>query len=235
MKILATLLFAGKLGKFLITGGTMLLSVFAYALFFGWRYAVGLVILIFIHEMGHFMAARQCGLKVGAPTFIPFLGAWIDLKEQPMNAETEAFVGLAGPMLGSLGAFVFYMIGKSTGSAMWMALAYAGFVINLFNLLPLSPLDGGRIVSVVSPKIWLLGVPLLAALFFWHPSPLLILVAIMAAPQIWAVLTNKDMPNARYYQAPAKVRITYAVHYLVLAVLLSVLAFDVYQGLPNAF
>ena len=89
MAKLLILLFSGlKLGKLLATGGTMLLSVAAYAFVFGWRYAVGFVVLLFIHEMGHFMAARQRGLAVGAPTFIPFVGAWIELKEQPMDVET---------------------------------------------------------------------------------------------------------------------------------------------------
>src|SRR5882724_6999896 len=98
MKVLLALLAAGKLGKVLLTGGTMILSVFAYALVFGWWYAVGFVLLIFVHEMGHFLAARQRGLDVGAPTFIPFVGAWIELKDLPHDVETEAWIGLAGPL-----------------------------------------------------------------------------------------------------------------------------------------
>ena len=161
MKALLLLLSVGKLGKFLTTGGTMLLSVFAYAFVYGWWYAVGFVALIFAHEMGHFLAARSRGLQVGAPTFIPFVGAWIELKEQPLDAETEAFVGIAGPMLGSAAAFVCYLVALDSGSGLLLALAYSGFVLNLFNLIPLSPLDGGRIVGVVSPRIWLVGIPML--------------------------------------------------------------------------
>ena len=100
-KLLLGLLAAGKLGKVALTGGTMLLSVIAYAFVFGWWYAVGFVLLIFVHEMGHYIAAKQRGLNVGAPTFIPFVGAWIQLKDQPHNAETEAYVGLAGPLVGT--------------------------------------------------------------------------------------------------------------------------------------
>ena len=159
------MLAAGKFGKFLLTGGTMLISVFAYSFIFGWRYAVGFVLLIFVHEMGHYLAAKKRNLNVGVPTFIPFVGAWIQLKEQPMDAETEAFVGIAGPMLGSAGAFVCYLIAIDSGSHLMLALAYAGFVLNLFNLIPVSPLDGGRIVSVISPRIWFLGFPMLVALF----------------------------------------------------------------------
>ena len=230
MKALAALLLAGKLGKVLTSGGTMLLSVFAYALVFGWWYAVGFVVLLFIHEMGHFLAARKRGLNVGLPTFIPFVGAWIQLKEQPMDAETEAFVGIAGPMLGSAAAFVCYMAARETGSGLLMALAYAGFFLNLFNLIPLSPLDGGRIVSVISPKIWLLGVPILVGLFFWIPSPLLVLIAVLALPQVWTVISGRAELDSRYYQTSRAVRAEYAVQYLALAGFLAIMAFEAHEA-----
>src|SRR5436190_6784613 len=185
MKLLLLLLNAAKLGKVLVTGGTMLLSVFAYALLFGWWYAVGFVLLIFVHEMGHYAAARQRGLDVGAPTFIPFVGAWIALKQLPHDVETEAYIGMAGPVAGTLGAIACYVLAREYGSNLLLALAYAGFFLNLFNLIPLSPFDGGRITAIISPRVWLLGVPILIALFFYRPSPLLIIVAILAAPQVW--------------------------------------------------
>ncbi|HEY4373088.1 MAG TPA: site-2 protease family protein [Burkholderiales bacterium] len=232
IKLLLSLLALGKLGKVLTTGGTMIISVFAYALVFGWKYAVGFVLLLFCHEMGHFIAARLRGMDVGAPTFIPFIGAWIQLKEQPLDAETEAYIGIAGPMLGSAAAYVCYLIGTATGESIWLALAYGGFMLNLFNLIPLSPLDGGRIVGVVSPRIWLLGVPLLAALFFWKPSPMLILIAIIAAPQVWAVLKNRGMQDAAYYQVAPAVRYSYAAYYLLLAAGLALMAYEVKQVLP---
>lgn len=212
----------------------MLLSVFAYAFVFGWWYALGFVVLLFIHEMGHFLAAKKRGLNVGLPTFIPFVGAWIQLKEQPMDAETEAFVGIAGPMLGSAAAFLCYMLARETGSALLMALAYAGFFLNLFNLIPLSPLDGGRIVSVISPKIWFLGVPILVGLFFWIPSPLLVLIAILALPQIWTVLTNRQALDSRYYQTTRAVRVEYAVQYLALAGFLAIMAFEAHEAVGRA-
>ena len=236
MKILLALLAAGKFGKFLLTGGTMLISVFAYSFIFGWRYAVGFVLLIFVHEMGHYLAAKKRNLNVGVPTFIPFVGAWIQLKEQPMDAETEAFVGIAGPMLGSAGAFVCYLFAIDSGSHLMLALAYAGFVLNLFNLIPVSPLDGGRIVSVISPRIWFLGFPMLVALFIWRPSPLLILIAIFAVPQLWAAFKDKNVLASEYYKAPREVRFKYAAQYLILAGLLAVMAYETYEELKvNAF
>ena len=110
MKAILALLLTGKIGQVITSGGSMLLSVFAYAWVYGWNYAVGIVAMLFAHESGHYIAAKKRGMNVGAPTFIPFVGAWIELKDQPMDAETEAFVGIAGPMLGSAAAFICYML-----------------------------------------------------------------------------------------------------------------------------
>jgi Zn-dependent protease len=233
MKALLLLLGGLKLGKVLLTGGTMLISVFAYALIFGWAYAVGFVLLIFVHEMGHYLAARQRGLNVGAPTFIPFVGAWIQLKEMPHDAETEAYVGMAGPFAGTVGALACYTLARHYDSNLLLALSYAGFFLNLFNLIPLSPLDGGRITAVISPRLWLIGVPILIALFFYRPSPMLIVIALLAAPQVMAAIKHDDhAPETRaYYNASVETRFTYAVYYLGLAAFLAVMVHDVHQML----
>jgi Zn-dependent protease len=225
------LLLAGKLGKVVTTGGTMLLSVFVYAFVYGWRYAVGFVALLFVHEMGHFIAARRCGLDVGAPVFIPFVGAWVALKNAAMDPQTEAYVGLAGPLLGSVAAFACYLVARESSEQVWMAIAYGGFVLNLFNLIPLAPLDGGRIVAVVSPKLWLLGVPLLGALFIWKPSPLLLLIALLAAPQVWSVV--KGTAPSTHLATSAAVRWRFAIQYLGLAAMLAILAYDAHEYLSG--
>jgi Zn-dependent protease len=231
MKFLLGLLMAGKLGKVFTTGGTMLLSVLVYGISFGWRYAVGFVVLLFVHEMGHFIAARKCGLAVGAPVFIPFVGAWVALKTTDMDPETEAYVGMAGPLLGSLGAFVCYLVARETGEHLWMAIAYAGFFLNLFNLIPLSPFDGGRIVAIISPKVWLVGMPMLIAFFIWKPSPLLVLMAVLAAPQVWSVF--KGTASSASANVPAAVKWKYGAQYLGLAAGLAVLAFDAHERIPG--
>ena len=233
MKALFLLLKFAKLGKLLTTGGTMLISVFAYALVYGWRYAVGFVSLIFVHEMGHYLAARQRGLNVGAPTFIPFVGAWIELKEMPHDVETEAYIGIAGPFLGTLAALACYFFARSYHSDLMMALAYAGFFLNLINLIPLSPFDGGRVMAVISPRVWLLGVPIMIALFLYRPSPMLILVAIMAAPQVIKALKYDPAApeNAAYYGATTKTRFSYAGYYLLLLGYLSIMTYDVHEML----
>lgn len=230
IKALLLLLSSGKLGKILFSVGSMLLSLLVYAQLFGWRYAAGFMFLLFIHEMGHFIAAKQRGLKVGLPTFIPFVGAWINLKQQPMNVETEAYVGFAGPLLGSIAALACYFIGRQTGQDIWLALAYIGFLLNLFNLIPLSPFDGGRIVAIVSPRLWLVGVPALVALFFYRPSPLLLLVALLAAPQVWSVLRGNhgEQMAPGYYEATLEQKLQYGCFYLMLLGFLAIMSHDVH-------
>jgi Zn-dependent protease len=231
---LLLLAFSGlKFGKLLASGGTMLLSVVVYAWIFGWRYAVGFVALLFVHEMGHFLAARQKGLNVGLPTFIPFVGAWVELKDLPHDAQTEAYVGLGGPLVGTVGATLCYLLARSWGSDWLLAVSYSGFFLNLFNLIPVSPFDGGRITAVLSPRIWLLGVPMLVGLFLWRPSPMLILMAVLAWPQLWkAWKYRKDSVEAQtYYAVPAAVKWEYGSYYLLLAGYLAVMCHDVHEML----
>lgn len=231
--ILAGLLVVLKSGKFLGTFATMLFSMVVYATIFGPSYAVGFVGLIFFHEMGHFLAARQRGLAVGAPTFIPFVGAWIQLKEQPHDVETEAYVGIAGPVLGTVASLLCYGFGHAKGNELFLALAYSGFFINLFNLLPLSPLDGGRITAILSPRIWFLGVPILVALFLWKPSPIIVLIGILAIPSLikaWK-FNPADPANAAYYAVAPALRIQYGFLYLALTGFLAVMMNEVHQAL----
>lgn len=236
IKAFLLLLSAGKLGKVLLTGGTMLISVIAYSWLFGWWYSVGFVGLIFVHEMGHYLAARQRGLAVGAPTFIPFVGAWIELKQAPHDAETEAYVGMAGPLAGTLGALAVYAMARETGSQLLLALAYSGFFLNLFNLIPLSPFDGGRITAVISPRLWLVGVPILIALFFYRPSPLLFLLAILAWPNVLKAWRGASSDEEKaYYIASTETRFNYGVLYLGLAAFLAIMCDELHQQLPRGF
>jgi Zn-dependent protease len=233
IKLLLTLLAAGKLGKILLTGGSMLLSVIAYSFVFGWWYALGFVLLIFVHEMGHFIAARQKGLDVGAPTFIPFVGAWINLKQLPHDAEVEAYIGLAGPVMGTVGALVCYFLARNYESSLLLALSYAGLFLNLFNLIPLSPFDGGRITAVLSPRIWLVGAPVLVGIFLWRPSPVLILMGILSIPQVLkAWHYDASAPeNQAYYGVSREAKLTYGGAYLALLIFLAIMTHDVHEML----
>jgi Zn-dependent protease len=233
--LLILLLSSLKLGKVATTGGTMLLSLVLYATIWGWPFAAGFLALLLLHEMGHYVAARQRGLDVGAPMFIPFVGAWINLKEQPHDVETEAYVAMAGPLIGTVGAVVVYLWGRSADSGMLLAIAYSGLFLNLFNLLPVSPLDGGRITAVISPRVWLIGAPIMLAMLIYRPSPILILVAIIAFPQLakaWKY--DPTAPeNAAYYSVPLQTKLEYSALYFALTAYLSIMTFELHEMLKG--
>jgi Zn-dependent protease len=234
VKTLLFLLLSGlKWGKLATTGGTMLLSLAVYATIWGWPYAAGFVALLFAHEMGHFVAARQRGLNVGAPTFIPFIGAWIELKDQPHDVATEAYVAMAGPLVGSVAAVLVYLWGRAEESSLLLAIAYAGLFLNLFNLLPLSPLDGGRITAIISPRAGLIGAPIMLAMLIWRPSPVLAIVAVLSVPQLikaWKY-DPKAPENVAYYGVPAQIKLEYGALYLALTAYLAVMTYEVHEML----
>jgi len=146
------------LSKLAVPVFSMLASILAYAWATkSWAIALGLVVMIFVHEAGHVLAAKRRGLPVTLPIFIPFLGAFIAMKKNPRDAITEAYIAIGGPLIGTLGALTAYLIGISTESAILIVVAYFGFFINLLNLLPIHPLDGGRIAKAVSRWLWLVG------------------------------------------------------------------------------
>lgn len=202
------------------TGGTMILSIGAYAMMWGVWFAVGFVLLIFIHELGHLLAARKCGLKVGAPVFIPFMGAIIALKEAPRNAWIEAQVGIGGPMLGTVGAACCEMIHLATGNRMFGALAYTGFFLNLFNLAPVGFLDGGRIVTALSPWLWLVGFAIMIGLTILQPNLILILILVFSAPRLFFLFRRKSDEERRYFEVTPGQRWTMAILYFGLIALL---------------
>ena len=182
------------------TGGTMFLSVWLYAVAWGWQFAVGFVLLLFVHECGHLLAAKRLGLKVGAPVFIPFMGALIAMKEAPRNAWVEAQIGIGGPILGTFGAVLCFGIYLVTGQPMYSGLAFVGFLLNLFNLAPISPLDGGRIVTALSPWLWLAGLAVIGYLLLAHFNFLLLLIVIMALPRVFSLFRRKTAHEERYFE-----------------------------------
>jgi Zn-dependent protease len=236
MKAFFLILLSGlKWGKLAASGGSMLLSLLVYATIWGWQYAAGFVGLLFAHEMGHYIAARQRGLNVGAPAFIPFVGAWIALKDEPVDVETEAYIAIAGPVVGTIAALAVYLWARSENSGLLLAISYSGLFLNLFNLLPISPLDGGRVTAVLSPRIWFLGVPILLALMLYRPSPMLIVVAVLAAPQLlkaWRY-DPKAPENVAYYGVTLQTKFEYGAAYLVLAALLAIMTYDVHEMLGS--
>jgi Zn-dependent protease len=154
----------------------------------------------------------------------------------PHDVETEAYVGMAGPLVGTLASLAVYFLAREYDSQLLLAVSYSGFFLNLFNLIPISPFDGGRITAVISPRMWLLGAPILIALFFYRPSPLLILMAILAAPNLikaWRGAQTAD--EAAYYIASSETRFSYGLMYLGLAAFLALMCDALYQELPRGF
>ena len=166
--------------KVLTTSATMLVSIAAYALIWGWKFAVGFVLLLLVHEMGHVIQLRREGIEASAPMFIPFLGAAVMAKSLGDDATAEARVGLAGPILGTLGCFALLPIAIATGNDFWYALVFTGLFLNLFNLLPVVPLDGGRAMAALSPWMWFVGLAAMAVLTFAFPNPIIILILLLA-------------------------------------------------------
>jgi Zn-dependent protease len=209
--------------KLLTTSATMLVSVGAYSLIWGWKFAAGFVLLLLVHEMGHVIQLRREGVKASAPMFIPFLGAVISARSFGGNALAEARVGLAGPVLGSLGAAALIPIAWATGSDFFTALAFTGFLINLFNLLPVVPLDGGRAMAALSPWMWFAGFAALAGLTFVLPNPIMLLILLFGAMETWRRWQGRKSPEAKeYYRVAPHHRVLVAAVYLGLVALLAV-------------
>lgn len=208
--------------KLFTVAGSMLVSIAAYALLWGWQFALGFVLLLFVHELGHVAEAKRQGLPVSAPMFIPFLGALITLKRLPDNAWNEAKVAIAGPIVGSLGAAAVWGLGEAVDSDLLVALAFTGFFLNLFNLAPISPLDGGRIVAAIHPALWLIGLALLLGLAIVAPNPILILILVLGGLESWRRWRERRHPQAEaYYRVSPTQRLVAGVSYIALAAILT--------------
>jgi Zn-dependent protease len=217
------LLFALPKLKLFTTSASMLVSIVAYQLIFGWAFSVGFVLLLLLHELGHVFQLRREGIKASAPMFIPFLGAVISAKSLGKDAAAEARVGLAGPILGSIATLIPLGLWFATGDDLWRALAYIGFFLNLFNLLPVLPLDGGRAMAALSPWVWFAGFAGLVALTFFFPNPILLLVILFGGFESWRRWKARKTPEARaFHDIPTRTRVAVAVTYLTLAALLAV-------------
>lgn len=202
------------------TGGTMFLSVWIYALQWGWWFALGFVLLLLVHECGHLVAARRVGLKVGAPVFIPFMGAFIALKDAPHNAWIEAQVAIGGPLLGAAGALACDGLFLLTGQPLFRALAYSGFLLNLFNLVPVGFLDGGRVAKALSPWLWVIGAAVMVALLIQHFNLLLLIVLVLAVPQLIALFRRRTPEEQRWFEVtPGQRRLLALLYFGLLGLL----------------
>jgi Zn-dependent protease len=211
--------------KLLTTAGTALVSIAAYSLFWGWTFALGFVVLMFIHEMGHVIQLRREGLKASAPMFVPFLGAVVIAKSLGENALAEARVGLAGPILGTAGAAACLGIAEATNSDMLRALAYVGFFLNLINLVPLVPFDGGRAMAAMAPWLWFIGLGAMVALLLLTHNPFLLIFVLFGGMETWRrwkLRGTRSLEQAAYYRVSPRNRMLVGAVYIGLIVLLVV-------------
>jgi len=213
LKFLAVLAELLKLKTF----ATMLLSVVMYASGWGWPFAIGFVLLIFVHEMGHAVWMRREGIPAGAPVFIPFLGAFIAMRGLPRDAYVEAKVAIAGPIAGSLAAWAVLAAGMAFGKPFLVTLGHTGILLNLFNLIPVSPLDGGRIAGVFTRGYWLAGYALGIVALVLTRSPILLLVLVVGLFTLWQRWRN---PVPGYDHVPRAQRLAMGLAFGVLVVAL---------------
>ncbi|HEX3468151.1 MAG TPA: site-2 protease family protein [Candidatus Elarobacter sp.] len=179
------LVFAPKLA---ISFGSMFISIYFYALFFGWKFGIVLVAMLAVHEFGHYVTFRNLGIRASLPTFIPGFGAFVS---SPMSADPaqNAFAAIMGPVFGIAAAAICWGFGLSNGENFWIAAAYFGFFINLINLIPALPLDGGRVAGAIDGRVWLIGAVLVVALLVvWQPRSIftwviVILVLMSSVPR----------------------------------------------------
>jgi Zn-dependent protease len=207
--------------KVLTTSASMLVSVGAYALIWGWRFAAGFVALLFIHEMGHYIQLRREGVRPSSMVFIPFLGAAVSARSLGGSALAEARVGLAGPVLGSLATAALVPIAIATDDDFWRALAFTGFFLNLFNLLPVVPLDGGRAMAAMAPWMWFAGFGGLVVLLFLWPNPILVIIVLLGGYETYRRWKHRKQGldgNADYYRVKPLHRALVAVVYIGLVV-----------------
>lgn len=221
-KGLLVLLKGAKLGGLLLTFGSMFAMVLFEAQRSGWRFGLAFVLAILVHELGHAWAIRREGLAAGYPVFIPFLGAMIALRGQPRSSLVEARIAIAGPMAGTAAALALTTIFLLTEDRLYLAVAYSSFFLNLFNMVPVSPLDGGRVAQLFSSKIWLLGVGLMLGLFLMSPSPQLLIIGVMAASHAYRRRAGGGAPPPDEAMVTPADRTRMAINYFGLCVFLTI-------------
>jgi Zn-dependent protease len=186
--------------KLLFSFGSLFISIWFYALFFGWKFGVVFVLLILVHELGHYLTFRNFGISASLPFFIPGFGAFVAARGPAPSLSVEAIASIAGPVYGLAAAGVCYWVAATTHQPFWYAAAYVGFFLNALNLLPIPPFDGGRIAAAIDPRLWIAGaVGFLGFILFFGFSPfailMLVVVGVVAVPRIRALFAGYVDPR----------------------------------------
>ncbi len=207
--------------QFAVAGGSMLLSIAAYASKWTLSFSVGFVVLILVHEVGHAVVIRSKGLRAGVMVFVPF-------KDQPRTVYDDAQIGLAGPFAGTIASLIVLQLFKWTSEPYYLAIAAAGFMLNLINLLPIGMLDGGRISAAITKWMWVIGGAMLVYQAYRKPNPLMIVILVLAAFQVYASIL-REQDDKTFYEITGAQRAAVAVAYFSLVFFLghqTWLAFD---------
>jgi Zn-dependent protease len=207
------------LTQFAVAGASMALSIAAYATKAPLPLVVGFTSIVLIHEIGHAVVIRAKGLRAGIMVFIPFIGGAVTLKDQPRSAYDDAQIGLAGPIAGTLASLIFLQVYKWTGMPDYLVIAAAGFAINLINLLPIGMLDGGRISAAVTKWMWVFGGGVLIYKVVNQPNPLMLLVLLLVAFQVYASI-RREQDDKAFYDVTGSQRAAIAVAYFALVLFL---------------
>lgn len=200
---------AFALVKLLMAGGSFFITLWFYSLFFGWKFALIFVLMIAAHEMGHYVAIRNYGLPAKLPMFLPFVA--YTMGGIPESLESDAYIALAGPMTGLCIAAMCYGFGMQTHESLWMAAAYLGAFMNLFNMLPVLPFDGGRVAGALSPSLWVIGFALFVALsLLAHISLFFVVIfALFALPSAIAGFRGYKDPRYATMTTAGRIRVAF--------------------------
>jgi Zn-dependent protease len=199
----------------------LFLSIWFYALFFGWKFAVAFVLLILVHELGHYMTFRNFGIKADLPFFIPGLGAFVAARGPAPSLTVEAIAALAGPIYGLAASGVCYAVAVNLHEPFWFAVAYTGFFLNAINLLPVPPLDGGGIAAAIDPRLWIVGafafLAFVILFHIWAGLLFVFLVGLVAVPRIRALFAGYVDPRFAAVSRASRIAIA-AAYFCTIAI-----------------
>ena len=205
--------------QYAVAGGSFLVTIAAYSTQYPLALVCGFVVITLIHEIGHAVVIRAKGLRAGYLVFIPFIGGAVSLKDQARSVYDDALIGLAGPFAGTMASLLSLQIYKWTTDPLWLYIAFLGFGLNLINLVPIGMLDGGRISAAISKWMWVIGGGVIVYKVIQQPNPLIILIAVLAAFQVYASL-NREKNDPNYYEITGGQRAAIAVLYFALVIFL---------------
>lgn len=217
--------------KLLAPSWTFLVSLFFYVAFFGWRLGVVILLVLAAHELGHYFAYRAYGLAARLPVFVPFFGAYTRGALAP-DLEEDAYIALAGPLTGLALAAACYGVGIATGDRFWLACASISAFLNLFNMIPVLPFDGGRVIGAVWPPLWVAGVIVFIAAAVWLHVPVVLvaIIALLGVPAMLASFRGNADPRAATMTNAARARVGF--WYVATSLALIVVVGQSHAGLP---